>query len=149
MSKFLHMIIFTLLIAGCEKDRQFNGDYTDYSGVFIITDVDFNVESTMTDYVTLRVVDDQYYLAHHSGESNMCDSYGIIEDLNTDTISLYLDMDQYDDAKCIYYLIPSGEFNSIYNGENLKLGPKTFRYYTGGCMGHTRTRTYEFNLVRQ
>jgi len=82
-----------------------------------------------TDQVSLAIDAGSYELTHPTRNSDLCDSYGVIQHFGTNTLTLLPSGANFD-GSCDQLRIPSGAFQVVFKSDSLLIGPDTLEVVT-------------------
>jgi len=142
--KLTGLILLGLILVGCSEDEIPPPQVEVFSGELVVTDIRPPPMWTLydTDRVVFTVEGNTYKLDHVDNESGLCSSEGRVLGFGTNTLTLISTTIDY--ANCDTLRIPQGEFKSLFEGDNLYLGPDTLVFITQ----FTDTMIYQFRLTK-
>ena len=115
-----------MFVISCSDDKK-NEDTSElFAGELTISKVEEVYERT--DFVNLSIFNRTYDINHVTNESNLCDSYGTQSGFGSNKLILSPDT-TLPGNNCDNIRIPRGEFNAIFDGASLELGPKIETLY--------------------
>ena len=91
-----------------------------------------------TDQVTFTVEGGLYTLKHTTNPSQLCNTQGLVRNFGRNIMTLEVTGSEY--AACDSVRVPEGDFDAIFRGDSLYIGPKTVSYPRGD------TVTFHFML---
>lgn len=138
------LILLGLILVGCSEDKIPPPEIEVFMGELAVTDIRPPPMWTLydTDRVVFTVEGSTYKLDHVANESGLCSSGGIVLGFGTNMLTLTQTTIDY--GNCDTLRIPQGEFKSVFEGDNLYLGPDTQVFITQ----FTDTMIYHFRLTK-
>jgi len=122
MNRLIFLLFITLLtIITCGKEKITPSSSTElFTGELVLNRIEEVFERT--DTVNFTIIGRSYTLNHFTNESNLCSSYGTQSGFGTNKLILF--PDTLPGTNCDNNRIPKGEFNAVFKGDSLILGPR-------------------------
>ncbi len=144
MPKYILSIIVVLFIAGCSEDKEADRSTELFAGELTITRIE--IPYVRTDFINFTVYGRSYHLDHINKESNLCDSYGNLAGFGTNKL-IFLPDTTLPSSNCDNIRIPRGEYDAIFKGASLELGPKIETLYIEIDENTTDVEIWKYHFV--